>query len=434
MRGHLKKRSKSSWTAFIELPKTAEGKRKQKVLTFKVEKKKEAEALLQRYLVELDRGTQIPGINIPLRKDSFESFACRWLAESEGQIAGDTFETYKARCEHYLLPAFGKFLITAITKQHVVAFTQGLKTAKRLDRKKGPLSDRTIHHIWALLKQILDRAVMEQIIQRNPCDLMKPPKKNMPKPSGLEVAGMVAVLKGLRDSDLYSFVAVSTFTGFRRGELLGLTWADIDFEKDVLQIVRAATEPNRRRVVDGIRNRSVTTKAPKTTGSRRSHPVFGLLKDALLEQRAAQEAMAEELGWRVTPRTFVYTDAKGHALSPDAVSSAFYYAIRKLDLPTVNLKGLRTSYATAMDRQGVSLRDIADLLGQTNTKTTTRHYIMEASDNKVRAQRKLDKVLRPLLASKTTARTVGARGKSQRVASASRKEPISESVIKRRTN
>jgi hypothetical protein len=86
-----------------------------------------------------------------------------------------------------------------------------------------------------------------------------------------------------------------------------------------------------------------------------------------------------------------------------------------------------------MERQGVSLRDIADLLGQTNTNTTKRHYIMEAPDNKVRAQRKLDRVLRPLLASKATAGNVGARGKSQRVASGSRKEPISESVIKRRT-
>jgi len=197
------------------------------------------------------------------------------------------FETYKARCEHYLLPAFGKFLITAITKQHVVTFTEGLKTAKRLDRKKGPLSDRTIHHLWAQLNHILDRAVMEQIIQRNPCDLMKPPKKNMPKPSGLEVAGMVALLKGLRDTDLYSFVAVSTFTGFRRGELLGLTSADIDFENNVLQIVRAATEPNRRRALDGTREHSVTTKGPKTTGSRRSHPVFGLLKDALLEHHGS---------------------------------------------------------------------------------------------------------------------------------------------------
>jgi integrase len=158
-------------------------------------------------------------------------------------------------------------LITAITKQHVVTFTEGLKTAKRLDRKKGPLSDRTIHHLWAQLKHILDRAVMEQIIQHNPCDLMKPPKKNMPKPSGLEVAGMVALLKSLRDTDLDSFVAVSTFTGFRRGELLGLTSADIDFENNVLQIVRAATEPNRRRALDGTREHSVTPRAPKRRGA-----------------------------------------------------------------------------------------------------------------------------------------------------------------------
>jgi hypothetical protein len=59
------------------------------------------------------------------------------------------------------------------------------RKGKRLDRKHGALSDRTIHHIWTLLAQILKAAQREGIIERNPCAQTEPPKKNKAKPMGL---------------------------------------------------------------------------------------------------------------------------------------------------------------------------------------------------------------------------------------------------------
>lgn len=388
----LKKLAKDSWTATYDLPRDESGNRRQKRWTFRG-RKDDADKALRQFLADLDRGKNIPGVNAPANRETFAEFTRRWLAVRERRVEADTFDTYKARAEQHLIPIFGGLPLTAITSKMIDAAEVKWRKGKRLDRKHGPLSDRTIHHIWTLLAQILKAAQREGIIERNPCDQTEPPKKNKAKPKGLLLADAVKVFVGLRSTDLYAPVAVAVLTGLRRGEILGLTWADVNFDDESLSVVRAATE-QRRRDANGKIVHYIGIKEPKTPGSVRPHPLIGLCAEVLREHRAAQEQLADELGWSVTPETFVFGDYQGAQISPDAFSSAFYYAIRKHELPVVSVKGLRTSFATAMYQYGVGSKDIADLLGHTTDRTTREHYLMEVPQNKINAAKRLDRAVR----------------------------------------
>jgi integrase len=155
----------------------------------------------------------------------------------------------------------------------------------------------------------------------------------------------------------------------------------------ILSVVRAATE-RRRRDAKGYIVHHIGIKEPKTPGSVRTHPLVGLCAEVLREHRNSQEQVADELGWRVTPETFVFGDFEGGQISPDAFSPAFYYATRKHALPVVSSKGLRTSFATSLLQFGVGTKDIADLLGHTTDRTTREHYLMEVPQNKIKAAKR----------------------------------------------
>lgn len=266
------------------------------------------------------------------------------------------------------------------------------RDAKRLDRKTGPRSKKTVYDMYSLLKQIFDGAVREKVITSNACREIEAPSKGKPKPKGLRLDDAVQVMASLAETDLYAPVVVATMTGMRRSEILGLQWRDINDRERVLEVRRAVAE--RRDEHDG---RVVFVKALKTDGSERDYPLGGLTAEVLSEHRAVQEMQAKQFGWPVLPTTQIFADFDGRPLSPDSLSSAFVYAIQARELPKVSLKGLRTSFASALKKYGTDTMEIAGLLGHTNDRTTRAHYLMEAPEEQRRAMERLDHQVRKRL-------------------------------------
>ena len=88
-------------------------------------------------------------------------------------------------------------------------------------------------------------------------------------------------------------------------------------------------------------------------------------------------------------------------ISPDSLSSALHYLVRKLELPLVSLKGFRTTFASALSANKTNDKDVADMLGHSGTTTARKHYLMENAANKVRAAKRLDSAVRKLLGEAT---------------------------------
>ena len=165
--------------------------------------------------------------------------------------------------------------------------------------------------------------------------------------------------------------------GLRRGEILALRWADIDFERRVLAVTGTIHRHS------GKLHRD----APKTESSRRLLPLIDTLAAALLEHKARQDAEREKLGDGWVVLDLVFTTGHGTAIEPHNLFDHFKAALRKAGLPDMRFHDLRHSCASILLAQNVHPRVIMEILGHSEIGTTMNlyaHVIPEVQESAVR--------------------------------------------------
>ena len=112
-------------------------------------------------------------------------------------------------------------------------------TSGRLDNKPGGLSIPSIKKHGIVIKEVLDDAVLEELIVRNPAVGVKLPAKNLSMREEVFLTSETAneVLKAFDGHPLQALVYTTLYYGLRRSEVLGLRWNSIDFEKNTLTII-----------------------------------------------------------------------------------------------------------------------------------------------------------------------------------------------------
>ena len=110
-----------------------------------------------------------------------------------------------------------------------------------VDQQKT-LSGKTVLHHHRLISSILNIAVQWQIIFSNPCERVKPPKVEQKEAKFLDEVQTANMLELLQKEDIQhrTMIQLLLYTGFRRGELCGLEWSDIDFENRVITVRRSS--------------------------------------------------------------------------------------------------------------------------------------------------------------------------------------------------
>ena len=148
-----------------------------------------------------------------------------------------------------------------------------------------------IEHCHLRLSTALNDAVKRQLIYRNPCQAVSPPRvyqKELRPPSAEAVQRLLEVA---RDTEYYEAVHTAFFTGLRRGELLGLRWGDIELDMATLSVSRTTY-----RAKGG---QSAFTE-PKTAKGRRLVSLTPSSALVLRALRDRQEVDGMLLGYQVT--------------------------------------------------------------------------------------------------------------------------------------
>ena len=219
--------------------------------------KREADSALAAFLTDIQR-RQRPTSS----KARFGDYAKQWLASREvaGEIESSTLQRYRGIVRDHLLPHLGSIQLAKLSVADVRRALGIWRTAPRRDRKKGALSEKSIHDHFALLKQILGEAVKERLIVDNPATFIRSPRIGGSRRRAYTIVQVLALVRYLQPTRLAAPVFVKALTGLRRGELLALRWRNIDLSTGELRVVESL---ERRR--DG----SLHFKRPKTEKSRR---------------------------------------------------------------------------------------------------------------------------------------------------------------------
>ena len=243
------------WTAIVELGRDpATGKRRQ--LFRDARTKAEARQILQKLLRELEDGTHVAPSEMTLGE-----YLTSWLEDvARHRVTARSLDRYRSIVRVQLIPALGDVKLTSLRPDQVQHLYSEL-----MDRK---LSAATIQKVHTVLHGSLRHATAMGMLGRNPADNMALPRirrREMTALSEEEIGKLLAAAEGTPVAvPLLCLVTL----GVRRGELLGLTWPDVDFEQGQVSVRRTLEESS----AGVLLKEPKSARATRTLALRRSPP------------------------------------------------------------------------------------------------------------------------------------------------------------------
>ncbi|MBW3659206.1 MAG: site-specific integrase [Actinobacteria bacterium] len=304
------------------------------------------------------------GAHLQRTSVTFGEYATRWLEERAGarlklgQLAETTFAIYERDLRNHLKPALGD-----IPLQELDGSTLTMHYASLLDS----LSPKTVSNVHGLAHRILEDAVDDELLLRNPADRADKPKDEDDERPTWTPAEVARFLRHVREDDpaWHALFATIAATGIRRGEAVGATWAAADLGKGTLEIRQSITKAGSK----------IVTKQPKSRRSRRTVPLPPAVVALLVEHRHRQTERRLGLGPAWDDMDLIFTNDAGRYVYPDYVSTKFARYARRCGLPHIGgPHGLRHSLASALDANGNGLATISALLGHASTAVTSKVY------------------------------------------------------------
>jgi integrase len=328
--------------------------------------KREAQRLLNEFVVNAERGLEAKTTT------TVGDLLDRWFELAQNDFSPKTNREVAGFIERNLRPALGDVRLTKLTAASLDRFYQRLLK----DGGKGgrPLAPSTIRRIHGILRRALAQGVRWGWLGQNPAASATPPRVQAPDikpPTPDEVRRLLAEIAD-RDPELLMFVRLSAMTGARRSEVIAIRWSDLDLEEGVVTISRG--------VVMGPHG--LVEKDTKTHQARRVALDPETVRMLVAHQTAVEER-ANTCGTKLVDNGFVFSaDVEARTpWYPDSVSRRFRQACRRIGLDGVRLHDLRHYVATRLLSAGVDVRTVAGRLGHRNAATTLNvysHFVPEA--------------------------------------------------------
>lgn len=319
---------------------------------------KEAQEKLKKALYEQQQGTLVTAVH-----QTVAQFLTDWLENTQKpSVRPRTYERYEEIVRLHIVPVLGCHKLQNVSAQHVQAFY-----TKKLKEGFSALTVISFHN---LLHKALETAVKWNLVARNVCKVVDPPRRQRfeVRPLTLEqIQHLLAVVEGHRLEALFKLALA---TGMRRGEILGLKWQDIDLERGKLQIRRVLS-----RIPSKMPGKGYEEAEPKTQKSRRAIIIAPFALKALKEHRIHQEDEKQKAGIHWQEHDYVFCTSLGTHLNPTRdVLDQLKIFLKQANLPEIRFHDLRHSAATLLLSLGVHPKVVQEILGHSQISMTLDIY------------------------------------------------------------
>ena len=344
------------------------GERRRK--TENIKGKKEAE----KRLAELIRAVDTGMLTDP-KKMTVAQYLDYWMVTyCKMNLAPSTFSSYSQIVKNHLKPALGRLAIDKLLPTNIQSYySEALKGGRKGNHgEKGPgLSPTTVLYHHRVLREALQHAVRRQLIARNPADAVMPPKKVRPEMTVFTEDEIAKLLDKLRLTYLYMPTYLAVATGMRAGEILGLSWADVDLPDREEEEGGAITV--RRSLNHFKKGQEPVFGEPKTAGSKRRVELFPQAVRELRRYKKEQNEQRLAAGEVWQNYNLVCCYANGAPINPASFARAFRGRTRELNI-VGRFHDLRHSHATFLLKHGIHPKVVAERLGHTQIGITMDIY------------------------------------------------------------
>ena len=333
------------------------GKQIQRSITGKTQK--EVAQKLRQITAEIDAKTYVAPCKL-----SISEWMSIWAQDYLVGVKASTAYLYRRTIELYIDPHLGHIRLDALNAHTVQHFYNELAKPSKPDA--APLSAKSIKNIHGVLHKALKQAVLIGYLRTNPteaCILPRIIRKEMHPLEEDQVAVFLREVQGHPHEYLYK---IALFTGLREGELLGLMWDCVDFEKGTLLINKQLRRSQRK-------GGTYYFSPPKNNKSRTITPAPYVMKllQAQKVQQAEQRLMAGP-AWEASG--LVFTNEFGRYVSYRAIFDSFKRIVKRIGLPDARIHDLRHTYAVNCIRAGDDIKTVQSNLGHATAAFTLDVY------------------------------------------------------------
>ena len=357
----------NSYSIRVSCGYDAKGKQVIQSMTWKPDEKmtpKQIEKELQRQMVLFEEAC-MKGFQSKAVK--FEPFCEEWFEEyAKINLRNTTYERL-LQLRKRVYAAIGHMRMDKITPRQIQAFVNALSKEGANERTGKPLAPKTIRHNLSLISDVFAYAVKMGVVSENPCSKVTIPKGEVKEKqiyTPAEVERFLTLLNG-EPLKYKTFFNLMIYSGFRRGEMLGLEWKDVDFENNIISV---------RRTSNYTAAKGVYTDTTKTKRSQRTLKFPQEIMDMLKEYKEEQDAEALRVGskWVETDRLYVKWNGE-----PMQNGTPYFWLNEFCDkhgLPFYGLHSFRHLFASLLVNSGVDIVTVSGALGHSAVSTTSNVY------------------------------------------------------------
>ena len=291
-----------------------------------------------------------------------------WLPNRKNDLKPSTFATYESIIHSYLIPHLGDIRLEDLTVRRTEKMFKELQAHGARGRSKvvdTELSAKTVSNIANVLNRAYKDAVRWDLIAQNPISIAIKPSKRSKEMNAWEPNELGLFISATSNERLGAVWHLAAVSGMRRGELLGLTWSDIDLDK------RQVTIRNTR-----VRAGNATIdESPKSRKSRRTITLDERTTKNLKRWKITQSQERLAVGglWPDIDG-HVVTEVDGTLTNPNTFSRRFRSICDYLGLRSIRLHDVRHSYVVAARRSGVDIKTISERVGHADINVTLSVY------------------------------------------------------------
>ena len=328
--------------------------------------KTEVELKKRKFLVELETHGRV---SVSSRM-TVESWLSEWLKTYCLNIAPSTRRKYESDIRNRVLPYIGAARLSELKQEDI---------QKYINTLSQELKPRSVRNIHGTLHEALDKAKELDLIRTNPARNIELPRVIKEPITPLPENAVKSLLSAL-DGDFYREpILFALFTGAREMEILGLTWACVNFSTETITVKQQLK-----------REHGEISLVPAKGGKTRTVPLVPQAVELLREQKARQdEWKANSYGVFNNPLDLVFTNEIGGALVALSVRKHFKKAAAEIGYPDLRLHDLRHSYAVYQIRAGVDFKTISENMGHYSTAFTMDTYAFVTREMERESAKKL---------------------------------------------